>query len=286
MNSVLREDAVGSVPDRTSRPRLALPYTVMAGPDTVRLVAGEDHRYTMTGDGVEAWLPGLLAGCDGRRSREELLAGLDDSTRPFARELIERLYGERVLVNGSVEQAYQPSAFALVVEGGGPLVEHLAGRAGTVAPEPSRARPLPVFCQDRLDYAAALAFNGRCLRGGITWLWATLGPMSRGYVSPPFVPGAGPCLACLLGHFQRLSPAPQFYDALIDHARGGHAIEPGPFPATGVEILAQLVLWKLDQLGRSDPPSALYRLHVLELETMEVTSHRVLVDPACPECGD
>jgi bacteriocin biosynthesis cyclodehydratase domain-containing protein len=90
----------------------------------------------------------------------------------------------------------------------------------------------------------------------------------------------------LLGHFRRLSPASQFYDALIDHARGGHVIEPVPFPATGVEILAQLVLWKLEQLGRSNPPSALYRLHVLELETMDVTSHRVLIDPECPECGD
>ena len=31
------------------RPRLALPFTVLASPDSVRLVAGEDFRYTLTG---------------------------------------------------------------------------------------------------------------------------------------------------------------------------------------------------------------------------------------------
>jgi bacteriocin biosynthesis cyclodehydratase domain-containing protein len=267
------------------RPRLALPYTVMAGRDTVHLVAGEDHRYTMNGAGLEAWLPGLLAGCDGRRTLEELLVELADTLRPGARELIGRLYGERVLANGPVELDHEPAACALVVEGTGPLAERLAELAGAAVPAGSGARVLPVLCQDRLDYAAVLEFQRRCRHGGLAWLWATVGPMSRGYVSPPFLPRAGPCWACLLGHFQRLSPAPELYGALIDQARGGQPIEPVPFPATGVEILAQLVLWKREQLGQDDPPAALYRLHVLELETMEVTSHRVLVDPECPECG-
>ena len=112
------------------------------------------------------------------------------------------------------------------------------------------------------------------------------GPMSRGYISPPFLPGAGPCLACLIGQFRRLSPAPELYDALIDHARCGRGIVSAQFPATGLDILAQIVLWKLAELRRVDPPSALFRLHVLELETMEISSHRVLADPACPACGN
>jgi bacteriocin biosynthesis cyclodehydratase domain-containing protein len=265
---------------------MALPYTVMAEPDIVRLVAGEDHRYTLKAAGLESWLPGLLAGCDGRRTCEELLAGLDDATRQLGRDLIERLYGERVLVSGPVELAHHPAEFDLFVEGGGPLAERLATQAQTARPADSGARPLPVFCQDRLDYAEALAFNTRCRREGTTWLWATTGPMSRGYVSPPFVPAAGPCLACLIGHFRRLSPAPELYDALIDHAGCGRLIVPAPFPATGLEILAQIVLWKLDELRQVEPHGALFRLHVLELETMEISSHRVLADPACPACGD
>jgi bacteriocin biosynthesis cyclodehydratase domain-containing protein len=258
----------------------------MAECDAVRLVAGEDHRYTLSGAGLEAWLPGLLAGCDGRRPLEELVASLEDAVRPTARELVARLYGERILVNGPAELAHEPAAYTLMIEGTGPLADRLTGLAGAPDVNELGTRSLPVFCQDRLDFAAALEVNQRCLCRGTTWLWATLGPMSRGYVSPPFLPRDGPCWACLLGSFRRLSPAPELYDALIDHGRSGHAIEPVPFPTAGVEILAQLVLWKREQLGRSDPPSALYRLHVLELETMEVTSHRVRVDPECPECGD
>lgn len=268
--------------DRLARPCLALPYTVISEPDTVRLVAGEDHRYTMSGPGLEAWLPGLLAACDGRRPIDEILGGLDGPTRSQAQELVGRLYGERVLVDGPVERAHRPSAYALAVEGTGPLADRLAAADATAA---TGARRLLVFCQDRLDHAAAMAFNARCLRAGEPWIWATLGPMSRGYVGPAFLPRAGPCWACLLGQFRRLSPAPELYDSLIAHARGGHAIAPADFPAAGAEILAQLVLWKRDQLGRDDPPSALYRLHVLELDAMEVTVHRVPIDPECPACG-
>jgi bacteriocin biosynthesis cyclodehydratase domain-containing protein len=259
-----------------------VPYTVVSEPDAVRLIAGEDHRYTLNGPGLEMWLPGLLAACDGRRPLDDILGGLGGSVRSQARALVDRLYGERVLVDGPVERAHEPLSCALAVEGTGPLADRLAVAVATTA---AGARRLLVFCQDRLDYAAAMEFNARCLRAGEPWIWATTGPMSRGYVGPVFLPGAGPCWACLLGQFRRLSPAPELYDSLIAHARGGHAIAPATFPAAGVEVLAQLVLWKRDQLGRGDPPSALYRLHVLELDAMEVTVHRVPIDPECPACG-
>jgi bacteriocin biosynthesis cyclodehydratase domain-containing protein len=259
-----------------------MPYTVVSEPDTVRLVAGEDHRYTLSGPGLEAWLPGLLAACDGRRPLDDILVGLDGSFRSQARQVVDRLYGERVLVDGPVERAHEPMAYTLAVEGAGPLADRLAAAGATTATD---ARRLFIFCQDRLDYAAAMEFNARRLRDGESWIWATTGPMSRGYVSPAFLPGAGPCWACLLGQFRRLSPVPELYDSLIAHARGGQAVAPVPFPAEGVEVLAQLVLWKRDQLGRHDPPSALYRLHVLELDAMEVTVHRVPIDPECPACG-
>jgi len=101
-----------------------------------------------------------------------------------------------------------------------------------------------------------------------------------------FWPGAGPCLACLLRQFQRLSPAPEIYDELRAHSRRGQPIAPVPFPAEGIAILHQLVRGKLEWLRQSDPPPALYRLHVLEVETLEVTTHRVLPDPRCPDCGE
>jgi bacteriocin biosynthesis cyclodehydratase domain-containing protein len=109
--------------------------------------------------------------------------------------------------------------------------------------------------------------------------------MNRGYVSPLFLPVAGPCLACLLGHFRRLSPAPEIYADLIEHARRGLLVRPVDFPAEGVAILRALVLWKASLLAHSAPPAAAYRLHVLETESMEVSAHRVFVDPECPDCG-
>src|SRR5690242_19338767 len=68
----------GTVTDAWSRrrPRLAHPFTILTAPGVVRLVAGEDFRYTLTGDGLEAWLPELLRRCTGRESVAELIAGL------------------------------------------------------------------------------------------------------------------------------------------------------------------------------------------------------------------
>jgi bacteriocin biosynthesis cyclodehydratase domain-containing protein len=260
------------------RPRLALPYTVLAAPDRVRLVAGEDFRYTLSAPGVERWLPGLLAGLRGSMTVGEAVAALDAELRTQAVELLARLYGERVLVDGPAEAAHAPAARRLAAEGSGALVEELR-----LAPGEGAA--LPVLCQDRLDYAAALDFNRRRRAEGSPWLWASCGPLTRGYVGPLFLPDAGPCLGCLLGHFERLSPEPQLHRDLLEHARRGGAVKPVPFPPEGVAVLRSLVLWKASLVARGDPPPALFRLHVLELETMEVSAHRVFIDPECAECG-
>jgi hypothetical protein len=50
-------------------------------------------------------------------------------------------------------------------------------------------------------------------------------------------------------------------------------------------MLEQIVCWKARLLSEAEPPGVLYRLHVLEADTMEVSSHRVFIDPECPECG-
>lgn len=266
--------------DDCRRPRLALPFTVLPAPDTIRLVAGEDFRYTLTGGGIETWLPALLAQCDGRLSLAELLSLLDADRRAAGRALVERLYGERVLVDGPASAGYEPRRVRLAVEGTGPL-------AGALRAHPCDATlpALPVLCQDRLDYEEALRFNRRCRDSLSPWLWATTGPVQRGYVGPLFLPDAGPCLGCLLNHFRRLSPAPELYDALRRHAQDGAELKPGSFPTEAVEILKQLVLWKASLLAQPQP-AALYRLHVLEVETLEITAHRVFIDPECPECSE
>jgi bacteriocin biosynthesis cyclodehydratase domain-containing protein len=263
------------------RPCLALPFTVLPGDGCVCLVAGEDFRYTLSGAGLEAWLPGWLPALDGSRPLDDLLAGLPEERRGQARELIARLHGERVLIDGPARQAHVAGCYRLRPEGSGPLYDALA--AAPIARREG-AIDLPALCQDRLDYDEALRFNERCLAGESPWLWATCGPLSRGYVSPVFLPDAGPCLACLLHGFRRLSPAPELYDEMIEYASKGGAITAATFPARAAGVLQQLVAWKAELLEQGDPPAALYQLHVLEVSTLEVTAHRVFFDPECPSC--
>ena len=52
-----------------------------------------------------------------------------------------------------------------------------------------------------------------------------------------------------------------------------------------MQILKQLVLWKWSLLREVEQPAALYRLHVLEVSTLEVSGRRVFPDPECPVCG-
>ena len=267
------------------RPRLALPFTILTERDTVRLVAGEDFRYTLTGHGLDGWVPDWLAGLNGKIPFDEALAKLPEAYRTAAGQLLDRLYGERIVIDGNAADAHEPTGFLLLPEGSAAWLESSrhaprddphAEREGYVC--------LPALCQDRLDYEEALRFNRRCLDAGTPWLWASTGPMSRAYVSPLFLPNAGPCLSCLLYHFRRLSPTPDLYDVLADHVRAGGAIAPVPFPAPAVAIVQQLLLWKADLAANPEPSAALYRLHVVEVASLEVTSHRVFVDPECPEC--
>ena len=260
------------------RPRLALPFTVITAKDTVRLVAGEDFRYTFSASDIEAWLPRVLEECDGRRTVDDLIRGLPGERSAAALGLVERLYSERVFVDGTAAQAHEGKRYGIRARGSGQLLEGLDEDGEGALEE------LSVLCQDRLDYEEALRFNRRSLAGRAPWLWATYGPMSRGYVSPPFLPGGGPCLGCLIRHFQRLSPAAEIYDGLIEHARAGQSVRPVSFPDAGVEILRQLVRWKASLLGDAEPPAALYRLHVLDVHGMEISSHRVFADPECPDC--
>jgi bacteriocin biosynthesis cyclodehydratase domain-containing protein len=262
------------------RPRLALPFTVLTSRNTVRLVAGEDFRYTLSGPGLDGWLPDFLAGLDGGTPLDQALGQLPQEQREQARQLVDRLYGERVLIDGTAADAHTPANWRLAPEGSAAWA--VGWQPGGESPS---ARVLPALCQDRLDHDEALRFNRRCLEAGTPWLWASTGPMSRAYVGPLFLPDAGPCLSCLLYHFRRLSPAPELYDALAEHARSGQPIAPVPFPAPGVAIVQQLLVWKSVLAAEPVPSAALYRLHVVEAATLEVTAHRVLVEPECPECG-
>lgn len=264
------------------RPCLALPFTILSSPNRVRLVAGEDFRYTLDGLELDSWLPAWLLALDGRRILAEALATLAEGRRDVAREIVARLYGERVLIDGPAASAHTPAVFALHVEGEGVLHQELTAACQSAGE--TGIRRLPVLCQDRLDYEEALRFNRRQQEEGVPWLWASCAPMSRAYVSPLFLPDAGPCLECLLHHFQRLSPVPELYADLMEHARQGRAIRSTPIPTRAVPLLVQLVRWKAELACEAPSPAALFRLHVLDVASLEITSHRVFPDPECASC--
>jgi bacteriocin biosynthesis cyclodehydratase domain-containing protein len=265
-----------------ARPCLVPGFTVLSGPDRIRLVAGEDVRYTLTAPGLDGWLPGWLAALDGSRTLDELLSRLPEDRQEAARQVVARLYGERVLTEASTAASHRARSFQPQVEGTGRLA--VALRQAAAAGQGDVAGPLPILAQDTLDFEEALQFNRRCLEGSAPWFWVTSGPQARAYVSPAFLPDAGPCLACLVSHFERLSPAPEIYYDLREHARCGLPIAAAVFPGRGVGVLCDLLLWKAEWLQEEAPPASLFRLHVLDVVTLEVSAHRVFIDPECLSC--
>jgi bacteriocin biosynthesis cyclodehydratase domain-containing protein len=263
---------------RILHPRLALPFTLVPDGDTLHLVAGEDVRYSLR---CEEWTNDcahLLRRCDGRSELPSLLGELPETAHAPVLQLVERLYGERILVDGPVESIHRAQEYQPTVVGSGQLAQQLNGRSGT-------DRPLYVLCQDSLDYHAALQFNRQRLSAGDgPWLWVSSGPMNRVLVSPVFLPHAGPCLACLWRHFRRLSPTPHLYDGLMRHGAVGGEFAPSELSREALVLVEQIVRWKVENLRLHIAPPACYQLHVLELDTLEISLHRVLVDPTCSDC--
>lgn len=255
------------------RPRLAPGFTLVADAEAVWLVAGEDVRYRLAPGGDPAWLATVLRRCDGSRALDAIVAEVPADRRADACDAITGLYEERVLVDGTPEQAHVASVGVRVV-GDSPLAELVRSAV-------TGGDAIDVLVQDTLDHAALLRHNTDALAARRRWMWISAGAASRAYIGPLFVPGAGPCAACLLVHFKRLSPAPALYDALLDHAGTFARVELSP----GFErAIAAHAAWKLELAARPIAHAALYALHVLEDADRTVTSHVPIADPECAAC--
>jgi len=259
--------------DRRLRP--AARFSVIPTAGGARLVAGEDLRYTVRAPRVTDWLSPLLTALDGRRPLREVLEAVTSDSRQAALEVVERLYGERALVEASAEEAHRPSSAGLAPVGSGRLFEAFTRRADD---------GILLLCQDTLDYDEVLEFNRRGRSGSRPYFWATIGPTARAFLSPAILPSAGPCLECLVRHFRRLSPLPELYEEVAEHARRGGLMEAASFPEPALDVFARLVGWKAALLQLPDPPPALFRLHVLEVGSLTISSHRVFPDVDCPTC--
>jgi bacteriocin biosynthesis cyclodehydratase domain-containing protein len=185
-------------------------------------------------------------------------------------------------VDGPASAAHRAHVHPIDVSGDGAWCDRLKQHATSDAGGPR----LRILCQTTLNYLAPLDANRQARRAGEFFIWVSSGALDRAYVSPLFLPNAGPCFACLLRTFQRLSPAPEIYDALIEHGRAAGAFASFELPADAADVLHGLVLWKLAQAALEQPAGGLYRLHVLERASMEVSTHRVFADAECPECRE
>lgn len=263
--------------------KFAFPFTIITKQNTVKLIAGEDYRYTLTGANLDSWLPSLLAKIDGNKLTKEILENFDEPLKEQALAILERLYGERVLIENVVLKIATKENYKLEIFGSGKVYNLLQNLAEKDFNKDSK-NIIKILCQDRLDYQEILNFNQQRLMENSLFLWVSYGAMTRGFVSPIFFPNIGACLSCLITQFKHLSPTPEIYQELIEHAQSSKTIQAVNFPDYGVKMLEQLVLWKLSLLQETELPASIYRLHVLEISSLEISSHQVFIAPDCPGC--
>lgn len=260
--------------------RWAWPFTMIRGQEEIWLIAGEDVRFALRTSHIEPVFQ-ILGRLDSGLDEKELSASAPE-VRAEVTRLLEQLRSERLLV--PVQALAGPLAggdslrVEVIGEGG------LAGEIRARLPVSGEADAVWVFCQDGLDLHAMLEFNTSALARGRRWCWVTSGPAARAYVSPLFLPDAGPCAACLLRHFRQLSPAPEVYDVLLAHGQAQGQFPTAHFPSAGLGVVAALLTWKLSLLEAPAVSSALYRLHVVEDTSLTISSHPVFRDPECPIC--
>src|SRR5216117_421768 len=91
------------------RVRFAFPFAILTKPDTVRLVAGEEFRYTLRSPSLDQWLPQWLSSFECAVEWRPLLNQLPRECHQQALEIITRLYGDRALLEGNGEHPNMPS---------------------------------------------------------------------------------------------------------------------------------------------------------------------------------
>lgn len=287
----------------SDRLRFALPFDVLVDAGSVHLVAGEDFRVSLHDLTDPSWTAALMLQLRRGVARSELYSDAHPAAQVDA--LLDQLIGERVIVVAPLGEAAprgeaEPSASnraldaitpvdARVVSSGNALskaveacVERSALREAHTQQGAAAPERVEVFCQDDLNYAAALAYNRAAKSGAQRWLWASSGPRGRAFVGPVFLPSAGPCFACILEGFRRLSEAPELYAALIHHTQAGGQLCASGLAPQQLRLVADLVVCKLAAYQARQ--SSAYQLHVLELGSLEVTSFELWAEPECSEC--
>lgn len=261
-----------------SRPRLALPTSIIPDGRFLHLVCGMELKVSLELGEQVPHLARMLEKCDGSLTLEELVQDLG-AHRPHGLSLIEQLLGDRLLVDDLQPGSNRRKLHGISVEGTGPLALGLANLD-------HQGESVRILVQDHLDLPAARAFNRRQLKLEQPYLWVTTGLADVGLVSPIFFPDSGPCLECFLHQYQKISIPSGIQEILNRQNEKTLTLGESEFPGEGLVMLQQLVRWKVRRLGLNLSGSNVFRLHVLDKTSLEISTHRIYKDPFCSECSN
>jgi ribosomal protein S12 methylthiotransferase accessory factor len=125
-----------------------------------------------------------------------------------------------------------------------------------------------------------------CADQGVPWLpvRAELGRVVIGPVEHPNAPG---CVECAELRRRRARPSPEGYDAVW--ARNGPALQArasSMLTRLAADLVAVLVAEEVGGLVAEPRPTRTRNAMLyVDLRTLQVSVHRFLPDPACPQCG-
>lgn len=130
------------------------------------------------------------------------------------------------------------------------------------------------------------AINDLALEYGFAWCPVRIFG-SEGFVGPLFVPGEGPCLACVLAREEANWVDPEVTRAYLAQTREApSSLEAcGRLPGFVAIVSAWAVIEGTKYLARFTPPAILGQILRVDFLRCAVRLHRVLRLPRCPRCS-
>ena len=149
------------------------------------------------------------------------------------------------------------------------------------------ADPLVVVATDSWAVDGYLDVRKTCREQGVPWL-PVRAELGRVVIGPIEVAGQAGCVECAQARRRRARRHPEGFDAV--HTRHMEAITRRPselLTVLAADLVAGLVADEAARLARDRKAARTNRAMLyVDLKTLQVSTHRFLPDPLCPECGD
>jgi len=159
--------------------------------------------------------------------------------------------------------------------------------SATTLPEMLHDRSVVVVASDGWDTRPYSVVRKVCAGQGVPWLPVRT-ELGRAVIGPVELPGYAGCATCAELRRRLARRHPQGHDAVWHRHESALADRPSSWLTNpAADLIAALVADEVRRIGR-DPGSARTRCALLyvDLEDLNVTTHRFLPDPLCRDCGD